>query len=90
MPKEYINDENYDRSVPVDGSSDPAERHHLGFTSVKLSWSKEGCYVQMAVVDRDKDPDGMEALHVSLDRDGLNRLVRFARRARDDSFGKDE
>lgn len=95
MPKEYIRSENHGRLVPflLDGSDAAEQRtemREMDRDSIKLGWSRESSHVQLAVVDFEKDPDGFEAKHISLDRDGCNYLIRFLRRARDTAFGKDE
>ncbi len=82
MPKENIND-------LVSG----------GFR-VEVSWSP-GAYVQVASVNPDSDltlpgdaPGSPEqpftGWWVTLDREGINRLIRSLRKARDAAFGRDE
>lgn len=106
MPKEYIHSENHGRLVPflIDGSDAAegrTEMREMDHDSIKLSWDKEHGQVILAVLDFEKDPDGLGPLssddkdrppvkHISLDRQGVNRLIRFLRRARDDAFGRDE
>jgi hypothetical protein len=94
MPKEYINGDERDPgecrcSVPQEGCSNcrPLNR-------VKLTWSREdaGGYVQLVTF---KDDNSYESEHelpmyVSLDRAGINRLIKHLRRARDQAFGADE
>lgn len=74
-----------------------ATMHRMDDDAIKLSWGKDYSNVSLTVVDRDKDPDGLGSVvdqpdvkTINLDRDGLNRLIRFLRRARDDAYGKDE
>jgi hypothetical protein len=90
MPKEYINDESYGRYALLD-SSDQEEptRHLISDAALKITWGRDTETVQLAVVT-DDDRDGMESQHVTLDRKGLNALIRLARTARDSAYGKDE
>jgi hypothetical protein len=94
MPKEYIHSMDHGRSVPIvtDGSFEPEAivLRKMDDDAIKLGWTKEGCHVGLAIVDTEKDIDGFDAQHINLDRAGINRLIRFLRRARDDAFGKDE
>lgn len=93
MPKEYIYSENHGREAVIfeeTAEGQVPRTEVLDWDAVKVSWSKESDSLQIAVVDYAKDPDGFEARHISLDRNGANRLVRFLRRGRDDAFGKDE
>jgi hypothetical protein len=59
----------------------------------EVRWSREAEYVQLATV-ADEAPVaqglGGEGWHVSLDRRGINELIRYLRRARDQAFGRDE
>lgn len=91
MPKEYIDSMDHGRYVHFDGEDRGKPPTHLMDNhSIKVGWSKEGMHVGLAIVDTEKDVDGFDAQHINLDRQGLNRLIRFLRRARDDAFGKDE
>jgi hypothetical protein len=89
MPKEYIYDENYQQTALLDSpdSNTPAEEHVLTTAHMKVTWGRD-TYVQTAIV-ADDDPDGMEAQHLSLDRAGINRLIRTLRKARDQAYGTD-
>lgn len=65
-------------------------------TRVEVSW-QAGAYMQLTTAQREDaagdDDTGprpyVTGAHVSLDRDGVNRLIRVLRRARDAVFGKD-
>jgi hypothetical protein len=81
MPKEYVIDSN--------GFGDEASRG----LRAEVRWSREAEYVQMATVaDEPPVKSGLsaEGWHVSLDRRGINDLIRYLRRARDQAFGRDE
>ena len=69
----------------------------------ELSWSREGQYVQLTVGENHVEhhegtPDSptydettfRAGDYIQLDRDGLNKLIRDARRARNQAFGADE
>lgn len=94
MPKEWIYSMDHGRSVPIvtdgDTENEKIELRKLDDDAIKLGWTKEGMHVGLAIVDVAKDPEGFEARHINLNRDGINRLIRFLRRARDDAYGKDE
>lgn len=86
MPKEYINDMFF--GVDDDGVATGSD------SRVRVSWSKEADYVQVATTAPDDwtlrpTPEG-NGWFVNLDRSGINRLIRFLRRARDDAYGRDE
>lgn len=87
MPKEYINDENYGREVRLDGSDGNAKTEVMTTAKLKLAWGRD-TYVQAAIVT-DDDVDGFEAQHISLNRYGINRLIRSLRKARDQAYGAD-
>lgn len=106
MPKEYINNRYYGQSARThDGCDTKGEPHcppdcpgsklvALDDSAVKIGWTKDFGHVEIAVVrerDRatDEAPDA-EAWHAQFDRDGLNRLIRTLRKARDDAYGRDE
>lgn len=59
----------------------------------EVRWSRETEYVQLATV-ADKDPvsEGFDGCgwFMSLDRRGINDLIRHLRKARDQAFGRDE
>jgi hypothetical protein len=81
MPKEVVVDSN--------GFDDDASRG----LRAEVRWSREAEYVQLATV-ADEPPVrsglGGEGWHVSLDRRGINEVIRYLRRARDQAFGRDE
>lgn len=105
MPKEYINNRWYGQTARSHaGCSDQGEPHcppdctgsalvAIDDTAVKVGWSKEAEHVEIAVVSHRDRSDGSvpdaEAQHSQMDRDGLNRLIRILRKARDDAFGAD-
>lgn len=80
MPKEYVNDAHQ-------GSDQwPAPR-------VRLGWSKDAQHVQLATIAEDwqelePTPEG-NGWFVSLNRHGINQLIRMLRRARDQAYGAD-
>lgn len=60
----------------------------------EVSWSKEYEHVQLVTkaadgIKLEPTPEG-NGWYVDLNRTQINRLIRALRRARDDSFGKDE
>lgn len=55
----------------------------------ELRWGREG-YVQLATVADAGPPEGLEGWFVTLDRTGINDLIRHLRKARDQAFGRDE
>lgn len=78
---------------------------HVGSDDIRgeLSWSREGHYVQLTTgikmvrhhegtVDTPAyDDEEFDAgAYIQLDRDGLNKLIRDARRARNMVYGADE
>lgn len=68
----------------------------------KVTWrAGETGYVQLATVSENSpfkwppqegcdDKGDFDGWHVTLDRAGINRLIRVLRRARDAAFGRDE
>lgn len=93
MPKEYVNCQDYGREVVLasdyPGGDVRAEVGKMPTTAGCVVWLKDGAHVALRVLDRMKDPDGFEVLDLNLDRDGINRLIRLLRRARDQAFGSD-
>lgn len=86
MPKEVI----YSEQAPY-GDDDPRR------SIAELSWSREAEHVQFATLFVEgstlerlplKDIEG--GIFIQLDRPGINRLIRYLRRARDQTFGRDE
>lgn len=94
MPTEYV----YEKYKPTDATE--------MLRAVKVGWGKEAQHVQVAVVlpnqpEIDVKVDdttatmtnisaGRHHLHIQLDRDSINHLIRTLRRARDQAFGRDE
>lgn len=85
MPKEVIHDRlQYSEDHPTQG------------TIAEIRWSRESEYVQVATVlvelgdhmPIEKSVSG--GWYLNLDRTGINDMIRFLRRARDQAFGKDE
>lgn len=73
----------------------------LDSSAMKIGWSKEQGHVELAVVEMhdghfvehgfDAEEQGVTIpRYMQFDRYGLNRLIKVARQARDDAFGKDE
>lgn len=71
---------------------------------LELTWGRESSYVQLASLlvegqtlerlpcvnaDKEKTPFN-GGVYMSLDRGGINDLIRHLRRARDQAFGRDE
>jgi len=81
MPKEMVIDRN--------GFNDD---HSRGLR-VEVRWNREASYVQIATV-ADAAPEasglGGEGWHMGLERQDINDLIRYLRRARDQAFGRDE
>jgi hypothetical protein len=92
MPKEYVHDAHYGAeyvSYGLDGTPTPIPSP-MTF-QVKVGWNKETGDVQIATVNEDAEPfSAAGGLHVNLDRQGINDLIRHLRRARDQAFGRDE
>ena len=65
----------------------------LDDSAVKVGWTKGLAHVEVAVVHHRDGAEGGEldpdCWHSQLDRDGLNRLIKTLRKARDDAYGKD-
>lgn len=95
MPKEYVDDcmtfgEAYrfdDGGALVAAPDAPTPKSFR----VRVGWDKEAGDVQIATVDEDA-PFGSagSGLFVSLDRGKVNDLIRVLRKARDQTFGRDE
>ena len=100
MPKEYINNQFYGQHARSHEGCGPetcgpecpgSKLVALDDSAVKVGWTKGQCHVEIAVV-RDRDGGSefdSDAWHSQFDRDGLNRLIRTLRKARDDAFGAD-
>lgn len=95
MPKEYINNRYYGQHARQASSDGEDSLVALDDSAVKVGWTKDHQHVEIAIVrDRDR-ADGTSAdsdpncWHSQFDRDGLNRLIRTLRKARDDAFGPD-
>ena len=96
MPKEYV----YGLRLPFvpETSNSPCENRS---PVVVVGWDREAGDVQLVSRLRERevffDPDNPDApipceygFHVSLDRRGINDLIRHLRKARDQAFGRDE
>lgn len=63
---------------------------------VRVSWSKEASYVEIATIHKNGKVLDVEPLEdnngwfAQLDRKKINDLIRVLRRARDQAFGKDQ
>lgn len=74
-----------------------------GFT-IKVGWDRDSNIQVASLADEgekrvrdilaaeERDPTGrvFDGWYVTLDRDGVNKLIRTLRRARDQAFGRDE
>lgn len=86
MPKELVHDDlsDYDSEFPTQEGV------------VQVSWGREASHVQIAttlVEQADHSPVTREVeggWYVNLNRAGINDLIRYLRRARDQAFGRDE
>jgi hypothetical protein len=97
MPKETIHSRyegHVSRVLDKDGNwveSDPSKVAPEPFLTV--GWGRESQHVQVATLaGGDYDEVGgnqRPGLYVQLDRDGINRLIRALRKARDAAFGAD-
>lgn len=77
MPREYVN-------ARWAGSSEPAPN-----TAV-IQWHRDRSLVAIGVQAAQNDDRGFRPqMHLDLDRDGVNNLIRLLRRARDAAFGAD-
>jgi len=91
MPKVYIEGERvYKEETHEDGKKSASIERG---PRARVSWSKEGEYLQIATVEDDgvvlePTPEG-NGWFVTLDRKGANDLIRALRRARDGAFGAD-
>lgn len=76
MPKEITHDENYGK--------------HDEYRQIEVRWSRNK-YVEVATVDNlEPSTDGaINGIFLGLNRDGINRLIRSLRKARDQAFGAD-
>lgn len=83
MPKEIIASK-YDGLTDQDGNLVPEPHVHVG-------WSREPGHVELATrVGGDYADDlTRPGVFSQLDRDGINRLIRALRKARDAAFGSD-
>jgi hypothetical protein len=95
MPKESV--------YGIQHTYDPNDDHPM-VPTVDVLWGREGGYVQ--IVSKVEDAHGgrwikseddsvpethfTDGMHVDLDRNSINKLIRDLRKARDQAFGKDE
>lgn len=100
MPKESIFSDHGPFTIQGDGAEiqakylEPGQRHPIYERAVMVGWSKagtnsEGAVTVGAVLLNPSDDSLSEGVHLSLDRSGINRLIRALRRARDQAFGAD-
>lgn len=94
MPKEYIHNRWFGQyATEVTEITGPEQPERVAVplddSMVKVGWTKDAEHVEIALVwGPDLElPD--EFRHAQMDRNGLNRLIRTLRTARDDAFGKD-
>ena len=84
LPKEIVRG-----CHPVIGTPDEVQVEGL----VQVTWGIEQEYVQVVTLRRDAttlESNSDEAIHVDVDRRGINDLIRNLRRARDQAYGRDE
>lgn len=91
MPKEVV----YGETLAFDGPSDEPSQNEQPVVEVR--WSREAGDMQIVTKIQGYEfagPDEELTYHygmfVNLDRRGINDLIRYLRRARDQAFGKDE
>lgn len=84
---------------PEGAPEEGVEVRAAGVPIVDVRWNREGGYVQIVTKETDafggrlSDDEGVhftDGLFVDLDRQGINKLIRNLRRARDQAFGRDE
>lgn len=96
MPKEYV----YGEPMAFDPSDDSPDAQ-METPVVDIGWSREAGDVQIATRLREYEvfydperPDGpipcQYGFYVTLNRTGINDLIRHLRKARDQAFGRDE
>lgn len=86
MPKEQIENPYWGRSPKqVDGGPKLKEN----YSKVVVGWTKLQCAAQIGVVPDNEYANPEQQQWMDLDREGINRLIRALRKARDESFGKD-
>lgn len=88
MPKEIVHGD-----APFGPDDDPLE------VATEVRWSRETEHVQIATVLRNRSTgenqdlagrDVCGGMFCTLDRRGINDMIRYLRRARDQAFGRDE
>lgn len=99
MPKEVIYSDSKPYVVSPDGGEHPAGEPDLELPEgtgtavyrrgVHVGWSRNR-YVEVGVAQMNISTEWVETGHfTSLDRDGINRLIRSLRKARDAAYGSD-
>ncbi|MCX5066639.1 hypothetical protein OOJ91_12195 [Micromonospora lupini] len=83
MPKETINDQSGMYDVQVGWQPSPTGSVQLGVES------HDGRSIAEHLTGENETPANFTGLWGSLDRDGVNRLIRTLRRARDSAYGAD-
>jgi hypothetical protein len=90
MPKENINDMVTDGfRAEVTWRPDPGYSGYVQVATVNLH-STLTLPGTAPVEDGDAEPEKFDGWYVTLDRDGINRMIRCLKRARDQAFGHDE
>lgn len=96
MPAEKV----YGVQMVVETLEGAIEGTSAGVPIVDVRWNRDGSYVQ--IVSKETDAFGgrlvgddpgthyTDGFYVDLDRQGINKLIRNLRRARDQAFGRDE
>lgn len=94
MPKDVIRSMFHGRSVPMVGEIPDSIRRgkSLSDSFVEVGWTRGLCDVQLGSINPEASDDPNDPLRgqfVHLDREGINRLIRSLRKARDQAFGAD-
>lgn len=92
MPKENIYSRYANETVPVLGpdGNPTGDRIVAEDTRIHVGWNND--HVEIAVLNPSApsmDGTAVPGWFVQLDRDGINRLIRTLRKARDQAFGAD-
>jgi hypothetical protein len=91
MPKEITESRYYGQEIP--DLQNPGQLVQTECSYAHVGWTKDRDHVEVAVLSRDKPTfpgDTSGGWFVQLDRAGINHLIRSLRKARDQSFGRDE
>jgi hypothetical protein len=91
MPKETIHSRYDGQTVTVMDADGKERKETLVEPFLQIGWTREGEHVEVASrqggdFDGDHNRPGF---FVQLDRNGINRLIRLLRKARDTAYGAD-